>query len=391
MRRIPFEIDRAQRGTLAEQMADGLRRAIRSGIYRKGDRLPAVRELVARFGVSSRVPVAAFKILVEEGLVDAVPHRGCVVRALRSPVWKGHICIATSADFSYNTMMLANHIRSALSRARYLFTQVTVPRMANGRLDMGLIDYVLQQPVDFAVVLDCSRSLAMRFENAGVPFVAQATDYSGELKMCRSVYECEMGAVFRRFAACCRTRGDRRALCVVKRPGESADLAKALEKAGVTAEEWCLYPRRQSRGRLETLRRTAFNAFETRLVKGCKWMPDVICFNDDYVATGAMAALLAHGICFPQDVHIATVVNIGNAPVFADWLDRFEVDLEESGEMISQAVLARLAGKRIPFRLKLPVRFVPSAKPVPQSVGWQGRHPGVVRPIPDQPVPMAKG
>lgn len=368
MRRIPFEIDRAQRGTLAEQMADGLRRAIRSGFYRKGDRLPSARDLVARFGVSSRVPVAAFRILAEEGLVDAVPHRGCIVRSLRSPVWKGHVCIVTSADFSYSTAMLANRIRGALSEAGYLFTQVTVPRMENGGLDMGLLDYVLQQTVDFAVVLDRSRRLVARFEKAGVPFLSAATD--GDVsKMCRGVYAYDVGAVYRRFAACCRTRGDRRALCVVKRPGESVNMVKALEKVGVTVEEWCLYPRSQGRGRLGILRRVAFCAFEARLAEGHEWLPDVICFNDDYVATGAMAALCAHGVRFPQDVRIATVVNIGNVPVFAGGFDWFEFDQEKCGEMIANAVLARLAGKRMPFRLKLPVRFVPRKMTLKRLVG----------------------
>ena len=113
MKRIPFVLDRAQRGTLAEQMAEGLKRAIRSGVYRKGDRLPSVRDLVAHFGVSSKVPVAAFKILSEEGLVEAVPHRGCVVRELRTPVWKGHVCIVSAADFSFSTAILVSRIRNA--------------------------------------------------------------------------------------------------------------------------------------------------------------------------------------------------------------------------------------------------------------------------------------
>ena len=360
MKRIPFVLDRAQRGTLAEQMAEGLKRAIRSGVYRKGDRLPSVRDLVAHFGVSSKVPVAAFKILSEEGLVEAVPNRGSVVRELRTPVWKGYVCVVTSADFSYSTAMLTSRIRNALSAAGFLFTEVVVQRLEGGRLDMGTLDYVLEQPLDFAVILDKSRQLAARIEKAGVPFVSAAND-EALFSMCRCVYAYDMETVYRKFAGHCRKRKDKHALCVVKRPGESEKLQAALCKAGVMTEEWCLYPRRQGRGRLEILRRSAFNAFEARLAEGKEWLPDVICFTDDYLAAGAMAALCAHGVRFPKDVHIATVANIGNVPVFAGEFDRFEFNQEKCGEMIADAVLSGLSGKKLPRQLRLPVDFV-SAK-----------------------------
>ena len=359
MRRIPFEMDRAQRGTLAEQMADGLRKAIRAGVYRKGDRLPTARDLMARFGVSSRVPVAAFKMLAAEGLVDAVPHRGCMVRELRSPVWKGHVlCIVPSGDFSYSVAMLAGCIRSALNGAGYLLTQVTVPRVENGNLDMGLLDYMLQQHVDFAVLLGNSRRLVARLDRAGIPFVSQEFEECSACKMCRGVYVDDMCAAYRRFASCCRKRGDRRVLCVVKRPDEGAKVVAELGKTDLAAEEWCLNPRRQGCGRLEILRRTAFNAFEARLAVGRDWLPDVFFFSDDYMATGAMTALCAHGVRFPQDVRIATVVNVGNVPVFPGGFDSFVLDHGVGGEMIVEAVLAHLNGKKTPFRIKQQPKFV---------------------------------
>ena len=357
MKRIPFSIDRAQRGTLAGQMAEGLRRAIKSGVYRKGDRLPAVRDLVAHFGVSSRVPVAAFKILSEEGLIEAIPNRGCVVREFRSPVWKGHVCIVSAADFSFSTAMMVSRIRNALSAAGFFFTEVAVQRLEGGRLDLGPLDYVLEQPVDFAVILDSGRQLAARVEKAGIPFMSGAKE--GVMsRMCRCAYMYDLEKTYGKFAAHCRKRKDRRALCVVKRPGESEELRTALGKTGVAAEEWCLYPKRQGCGRLEILRRAAFNAFDSRLADGKDWLPDVICFSDDYLATGAMAALCAHGVRFPQDVRIATVVNIGNAPVFSGEFDRFEFNLEKGGDLIAAAVLSGLSGKSLPARLKLPVDFV---------------------------------
>ena len=135
-------------------------------------------------------------------------------------------------------------------------------------------------------------------------------------KMRLGTYVYDLEKAYRKFAAQCRKRKDKLVVCVVKRPGECECLRSTLDKAGVITEEWCLYPTRQGCGRLEILKRAAFNAFEARLTDGKEWLPDAFCFSDDYLATGAMAALCAHGVRFPQDVRIATVTNIGNAPVF---------------------------------------------------------------------------
>ena len=361
MRRIPFEIDRAQRGTLAEQMAEGLRKAIRAGAYRRGDRLPTARELVARFGVSSRIPVAAFKMLAEEGLVDVVPHRGCTVRALRSPVWKGHVlCIVPTGNFSYAVTMRSGRMRSALSEAGYLFTQITVPMSATERPDTGVLDYALQQHVDFAVLMSGDIRLAERLERAGVPFLSHSFAGSDTFRMCRGVYVSDMSAAIRQFVASCRVREVRRALCAVKRPGEGAEMVAAFRKAGVAAEEWCLKPRRRGLERLESLRRSAFDAFDARLAEGRGWLPDVVFFNDDYLATGAMTALCSRGVRFPDDVRIATVANVGNAPVFPGGFDRFDFDQDEGGAMIAEAVLAQMSGSTAHSRLKHQARFVPA-------------------------------
>ena len=50
--------------------------------------------------------------------------------------------------------------------------------------------------------------------------------------------------------------------------------------------------------------------------------------------------MCARAVRFPQDVRVATVVNVGNAPVFPGGFDRFEHDQEKCGGMIADAVLA---------------------------------------------------
>ena len=355
MRSVPFTIDRSQWGSLIEQMTDGLRRAIRTGFYRPGDRLPSVRELVAHFGVSNRVPVAAIKKLREEGLVEAAPRNGCVVRHSRMPHWKGHVmCIVASGDFSFGTAMKVERIREAVFRANYLFTQVTVPRRKAGRLDMGVLDYHLSQPVDMAVLFGAERGIRARLEKANVPFVHMEGTEGG---LCISAFKYDYDVAFREFVSSCRDCGVKRIVRVVKFAGQFNRLSDVLSDAGIENEEWNLAPKRQGEGRLEILRNTAFRVFAARLSEGRGWLPDAFVFTDDYLATGAVAAMLNGGIRFPDDVRIATLANRGNRPVIPSAFGYFEYDPFMVGDKVAEDVVARLNGEARQSSTVIPVRW----------------------------------
>ena len=351
MKSIPFTIDRSQWGSLIDQMTDGLRRAIRTGFYRPGDKLPSVRELVAHFGVSNRVPVAAIKNLCEEGLVEAAPRNGCVVRHSRMPHWKGHVmCVVASGDFSYNIMMMVERVRTAIFGANYLFTQVTVPRGKSGRLDMGVLDYHFRQPVDIVILFDDDKGLCSRLTKANIPFVSIGGACGGT---CVGSFRYNQD-----FAAWCRECGVRRVVHVTKMAGHWKRLPEVLADGGIEDEEWNLSPKRQGAGRLEILRDTAFRAFAERLSGDKDWLPDAFLFTDDYLAAGAVAALLEAGVHFPRDVRIATLANCGNRPVIPGASGFFEYDPFVVGDMVAEDVVARLNGEVRPSLSVIPVRWV---------------------------------
>lgn len=62
------------------QIADELRRAIRSGDYQAGDRLPAVRMLAEQYGTATATAAKAIDLLRQEGVVTSRPGLGTVVR-----------------------------------------------------------------------------------------------------------------------------------------------------------------------------------------------------------------------------------------------------------------------------------------------------------------------
>jgi DNA-binding transcriptional regulator YhcF (GntR family) len=62
------------------QVADDLRRSIRSGDLSSGDKLPSTRELMGRYGVANMTVQHALRVLRDEGLIYGVPGRGSFVR-----------------------------------------------------------------------------------------------------------------------------------------------------------------------------------------------------------------------------------------------------------------------------------------------------------------------
>ncbi len=77
-----------ERRDVYERLADELRQGITSGEYRPGDRLPSTLELMERTGVANLTVRGAYRVLVEEGLVESVPKRGFYVRRPNVMTWR---------------------------------------------------------------------------------------------------------------------------------------------------------------------------------------------------------------------------------------------------------------------------------------------------------------
>ena len=88
---LPFSIDRSSRIKLPYQVADGLRSAIQSGVWKPGERIPSVRELKAALGVSVRAPMEALQMLAGEGIITLREKCGAVVASVCQPLVKGRV------------------------------------------------------------------------------------------------------------------------------------------------------------------------------------------------------------------------------------------------------------------------------------------------------------
>lgn len=77
-----------ERRDVYERLADELRQAIVSGQYKPGDKLPSTLELMERTGVANLTVRGAYRVLIEEGLVESVSKRGFYVRRPNVLTWR---------------------------------------------------------------------------------------------------------------------------------------------------------------------------------------------------------------------------------------------------------------------------------------------------------------
>ena len=66
---LALALDRSADVSLGHQVQEALRRAIRSGTLRSGERLPSTRQLADQLGISRGLVVSAYEQLLAEGYV----------------------------------------------------------------------------------------------------------------------------------------------------------------------------------------------------------------------------------------------------------------------------------------------------------------------------------
>ena len=340
-RKPPFSLDRSRHGDLARQIADGLRTAIETGYYRVGEIVPSARDLAAILGVSKGIAEQAVAIIREAGLINPRPRIGSVVCAKDRPLWKGTVLVVVSPGVGDPlTNVAADVLRDALTKAGYLMVTVAPPEPpSGGDSDFAILDTMLHQQTDLVVQIDDRHDLPRWLARRGTPFVGlnralrpSVSGSVGEVRIDRTPACAD-------FAAHCREAGVKTATLVTA--WDAAPFAKALREAGVRVRHW-----RAAQGLTKTaytLSRWAVDTFSKLLAdKGGKGLPELLFFDDDHLATGALIALGAAGVRLPEDVRPATIANRDYGPNYVKPLTRIESDNAAVGKALADAVLAYL-------------------------------------------------
>lgn len=337
---VPFRLDRAAAVNLSDQLADGLRTAILSGYYRKGDVLPTIVELAKALGTSVQVPRAAIATLAAENLVNPRRGVGCVVVGRRQTVWKGRVLgvVPEDREGAYHTTTLFGAMRRVLAASGYLFEVVTLGRRPAGSLDCGPLDLALRRNLDFAFPLFCPLPALRHIERAGVPYATKEGDSGVETPA-------PLIGDISTFLAQCRKHGADRILVAgfgSKRAFD--DLCRRFSGAGLSVEP-ALVRCSHGPGFLENIERRGMEIMLERFARPRETWPQLVFWADDFLAVGGLLGLFERGVSIPGDVFAATVANKGFVPVYPRSLSRFEFDPEATGRAAAAEILRRLAGE----------------------------------------------
>ena len=132
---LPFRLDRHGGGGLSEQIAAGLRGAMRSGTYRPGDRLPAIRAMARSLETSNLMVNRAVQQLASEGWLMARPRTGIHVLESHERVWRAHVLLVGGTAESHYFAQRQATFSHLLEAANVRVTTVHYLRDARADVD----------------------------------------------------------------------------------------------------------------------------------------------------------------------------------------------------------------------------------------------------------------
>ena len=349
MSHVPFTIDKASGKGLVELTEEGLRRAILNGAYAADEVLPTQEDMAKALGVSIRVTREALAKLAEEGLVSSRGRRGTVVLPLGTRKWKGRIVYLHSPYIgSYHFARFGEALESEFTAGGWIFSSVTVPSpdVKDDSVDTFVAAHC--RDADLVLVRGCLDYAAQAVDACNVPWIALVEKTDGNFKNYKGVAPSMMMHAVSEFVLHCRQSGVKRVVAMNLRP--RPDLEERLAHADIAYESWIVNP--YDLMALESYPQSAMEAMlrcygGLGTIRPAK-LPDLFVFTDDYLARGALVALLSLGIRVPEDVRVVTLSNKGNAPTFPVSLARFEIDPVRCGEAVSRCILSYLAKGRLP-------------------------------------------
>lgn len=357
-KQLPFTLNRNDTRSLLAQVTDGFRTAITQGYYAPGDIIPSTRGLASALGVSHIVTEAALRRLVAEGYVESRPRRGTIVRDRAAKQWRGHVVfIYPQGDVDYFPTIFAEELRLGLNRAGYLFTRASVGRaLDGGPSDFSLLDAALSRSVDLAVVFDNRAAIFRHLATRKVPYAAVTHGNSapaGAVGLTRFDYE----AAVPHFVSACRAAGIRSAI-VLRWDSMMCDAAPALNAAGIAVRTVSVKPD-FARGKHFGVEAAGYAGF-AKLAKTGRLSPETVVFvTDDYLARGALSAMLAAGLRPPEDFRLVVWSNAGLGPYFPRELSRMETDPRADGATAAAAALAYLETGRYPDDTAIRPHWIP--------------------------------
>ena len=331
--------------SISDEIADALRGELEGGRYRAGECLPSVGDLRKRFGAGEFAVRAALHKLRDEGLVAVTKHVGVTATGKSAPVWKGHVAfIHSSTMCAYFTHRLAMQLMRQFEVVGWCMHLVFLESNADGRIDTEELMRHVGGGLAFAVVLSEFRQISQLLDRAAVPYVV-LNGYARDFPNARAVIRDSTSEGCAELVAYMKAHGMKKMLEVDFERRVDRTFKKLLADGGIIVQrELCKFDN-ETQHSLSAVREVGYKAVVRFLANNGGHLPDVVLFDDDYLAAGGVVALLQAGIRIPDDVTIVTHANRGDEMLVGIPHCRIVNDPVALGDRVAKYVLAVLDGR----------------------------------------------
>ena len=354
-----FSVEQRLSRPLSQQLADGLRTAIRSRQCADGDVLPPISEWAARLGCSTRVPREAYARLRAEGLLVQRPRCGTTVCLNGAKVWNGHVMVVVVGEMvGFYRIKIVETIASRLEARGVKVTRAVVPRINSRRCDLGRLRAYLDEKPDLVLHQTWVESVVREISSRVAHISISGSTNWLRMPRCAGGIDEDINSAYVELVDRLQAAGVERVAVADFQRYDHA-IYGILERAGIATVRWTFPPERPNNVAL--IRQAAFDGMRSLVSKPGFKFPQVVYFADDYVAQGALMAFASMGIEIPRDVSVVSFCNRGDMPTSPVELARIETDPAGVGARAADAALAYLRTKRHVGTPAVPVRFVPAA------------------------------
>lgn len=349
---LPFTVDRDQPVPLTNQIANGVTRAIHSGYYTAGERLPSLDAIASSLQVGRQTAQNAVRELVSRGEVVARRKAGILVPESKSRVFTHQVAHLRTGGHSYYFAVLHDRLAARLTRMRVQVHAIDLTREEGAAGLPGVHALLNGNAIDLAIIGGHPEVLVDLCRGYGV--MPLLMEEAGHFPRAIPGLRHDDSTALRQMAATARDRGVR---TVGVLGPESARIRDTLRELGLepvpfrqSSTAASAYPEATERIGLESMR---------QLLDTGEPLPDLLYFADDYLARGALTALSWAGLRVPDDLRVVVHTNHGHAPILPIALTRIQTDPTAVADALADRVMDQLQNRGRSVPTVVPFTFVP--------------------------------
>lgn len=348
------------RSLASQKIASVLRSEMADGRWKPGQALPSVAALRARFGVGEFAVRAALKRLRDEGFLTVRQHVGAVVTGKAGQAWKGRVAfIVVGANGSYFRHLLACRFARRIEASGYACAQIFLDFAPDGSLDLAPLMRHVANGLDLAVGLLSSSQVVGVLARADIPYVILngfTCDFPGAV----GVVAEDFTAAYDSLVAVLRARKIKSVIEFDYERKMDRGFKRQLFASGIALRRVLVDWKDERPWTLADVKALGHRAVADYFAdeKRRKAPPDLILFDDDYLALGGVTALYEAGLRVPDDIRVVFYSNKGNEPVLGVTAARIENDPLTYADQVAEYALKLLKGRKVaPPKIKW--HFIP--------------------------------